>query len=167
MAELTGWKERVGTMAVGHTAKQVEEFLFDYVFYPAMIAWFGGVIGGLIATASSAFECWLFILFYDWSKRDWLGLELLKEVRDGGEQTLFQRIARKGNWLAFLVMSFTSDPFVTTVYMRKGAEAYNGLSSRDWKIFWASVVVGNVGWTIVVTTAITGFRFLFHWLGLN
>lgn len=166
------WKERIGIMAVGHTFKQVEGFVFNYTLYPAVIAWLGAVTGGFVMTALSALVCWLYILFYDWSKKDWLGLELLKEVRDGEEKQgfvarLVQWAARKGDWLVFLVLSCSTDPFVTTVYMRQGAEAYNGLSKRDWKIFWASVLVANLWWTIVVTLAVAGVRLILQWLGFT
>ena len=57
------------------------------------------------------------------------------------------------------------DPFVTTVYMRHGAGAYSGLSTRDWKIFWASVLVANLWWTIVVTLAVAGVPSHPQWLG--
>ena len=95
-------------MAVGHTFKQVEGFVFNYTLYPAVIAWLGAVTGGFVMTAFSAFVCYLYILFYDWTKKDWLGLELLKEVRDGEEEAkgfvarLVQWAARKGDWLAFI-----------------------------------------------------------------
>ena len=166
------WKERIGIIAVGQTFKQVEEYVFDYVVYPAVIALLGSVIGGLVMTMFSALICWLYILLYDWSKKDWLGLELLKEVRDGEEgkgcvARFVQRIARRGNWFAFFAFSISTDPFVTTVYMRQGTEEYNGLSSRDWKIFWASVLVANLSWTIVVTAAFETIRFIFNWLGLT
>jgi len=164
------WKERIGIMAVGHTFKQVEEFIFDYTMYPAVIAWLGAVTGGLVMTAFSAFICWLYILFYDWSKKDWLGLELLKEVRDGEEKQsriahLVQKIARKGDWTAFFILSVYTDPFVTTVYLRKGAEKYNCLSPRDWKIFWGSVLVANLWWTVAMSLAVEGLRFIYNWFG--
>ncbi len=166
------WKERIGIMAVGHGFKQAEEFVFDYTFYPAVIAWLGAISGGLVMTVFSALICWLYLLFYDWSKQDWLGLELLKGVRDGEEKQgrvarLIQWATRKGDWLAFLALSCFTDPFVTTVYMRHGAEAYNGLSSRDWRIFWGSVLVANLWWTGVVTLAVEGLRFIFNWFGLT
>lgn len=165
------WKERVGIMAVGHTFKQVEEFIFDYTLYPAVIALLGTVIGGIVMTMFSALICYLYILFYDWSKKDWLGLEFLKEMRDGEKkhgrvEHFVQRMARKGNWLAFLVLSGYTDPFVTTVYLRKGAGSYNGLSARDWRIFWASVLVANLWWTVAMTFVVAGIRYLFNWFGL-
>ncbi len=164
------WKERIGIMAVGHTFKQVEEFVFDYTLYPLVIAFWGAMIGGLVMTAFSALVCYLYILFYDWAKKDWLGLELLKEVRDGGEKhgriaSFMQRLARNGDWYAFFALSIYTDPFVTTVYLRQGAGQYNGLSARDWKIFWASVLVANLWWTVVVTFAVAGARYILNWLG--
>jgi len=56
---------RAGHIIVGHSAKQVEEFLFDFMLYPAMIALLGTIIGGLIMTALSAIECYFLIRFYD------------------------------------------------------------------------------------------------------
>lgn len=154
-------------MAIGHGFKQAEEFFFDYALYPAVIAWLGAVMGGAVMMALSAAICYLYILFYDWAKKDWLGLELLKWMRNGEEKRsrilrLVQWAARKGDWLAFLVFSCTMDPFVTTVYMRRGREEYNGLSPRDWKIFWASVVVANLWWTIVVALVVESIRFILN-----
>ncbi len=163
------WKERIGLLAAGYTFKRIEELVFDFMLYPAVIAWLGAVIGGLVMTAFSALACYLYILFYDWAKKDWLGLELLKEVRDGeardGLMGWIQRVARKSDWLAFFALSCYTDPFVTTMYLRKGADAYNGLAPRDWKIFWASVLVANLWWTALMTFAVAGVRFFLRWLG--
>lgn len=166
------WKERIGLMAVGYTAKRVEELVFDFTLYPAMIAWLGTVNGGLVMTAVSALMCYLYILFYDWAKKDWLGLELVKEMRDGEVQEgriarFVQSVARKGNWLAFVALSLYTDPFVTTVYLRQDADAYNGLSPRDWKIFWASVLLANLWWTTLMTFAVKGIQFILSVFGFN
>ena len=164
------WKERIGIMAIGHSFKQVEEWVFDFALYPAVIAWLGALKGGLVMTAFSASECLFLIFIYDRTKKDWFGFELVKEVRDGEEKQgrvvrFIQYLARKSNWLAFLVLSAYTDPFMTTVYMRKGAEAYNGLSRRDWGIFWGSVLVANLWWTTAMTFAVAGVRLFFHRLG--
>lgn len=163
------WKERIGLAFIGHGAKNVEEILFDYAIYPAVIAWLGAVYGGLLMTALSAFMCWLYVLAYDWSGKDWFGFELLKEARDGEEVEgrvggFVQKIARKGDWAAFLALSMYADPFFTTVYMRKGSAAYNGMSRRDWGIFWGSVLVANLWWTVAMTGAVEGIRAALVWL---
>ena len=164
------WGRRIGTGIVGHGFKQVEEFVFDYTLYPAAIAFLGTVVGGLVMTVFSAVMCYLYLLFYDWSKRDWFGFELLKEARDGeGGQGLIERlvrkIAKKGGWLAFLSLSVYMDPFMTTVYMRSGAEKYDGLSSRDWKIFWGSVLVANLAWTGIVSSGLALIKTALRWFG--
>lgn len=166
------WKERIGAIVVGRTFKHFEVLVFDFTLYPAAIAWLGTVVGGLVMTALSAFVCYLYILFYDWSKTDWLGYELIKVVRDGEEKQsriacFVQRITQKGNWFAFLALSLYTDPFETTVYMRLGSEKYNGLSKRDLKVFWASVLVANIWWTIFMTFAVMGIRALLKLFNLN
>ena len=165
------WKERIGLAFIGHMGKNVEETLFDYLLYPAVIAWLGVAYGGLVMTALSALLCYLYILAYDWSGKDWFGFELAKEARDSEEVEgggrlwrAVQWATRKGDWAAFLALSMYSDPFFTTVYMRKGAGAYNGLSGRDWKVFWGSVIVANLWWTAAMTSVVEGIRAALFWL---
>jgi len=162
------WKERIGRVAIGHGIKQTEETVFDYMLYPAVIAWAGGVYGGLIMTALSAFVCYLYLLAYDWSGKDWFGFELLKEARDGEEKQgevarFMQSLVRKGNWLSFVALSLYTDPFMTTVYMRQGAGTYSGLSPRDWGVFWGSVLTANIWWTIAMTGVVASARSAIGW----
>jgi hypothetical protein len=166
------WKERIGLVAIGHTFKHFEEALFDFMLYPAAIAWLGAMKGGAVMMVFSAIMCYLYLRFYDWSGKDWFGFELLKEVRDGEEKQgciahFVQRLTQRGDWIAFFALSCYTDPFMTTVYMRKGTDAYNGLSARDWKIFWSSVVVANLWWTVLMTLVVTSGRYILNWLGLT
>lgn len=163
------WKERIGLAFIGHVGKNIEETLFDYALYPAVIAWLGAVVGGAVMTVLSALFCYLYILAYDWSGKDWFGFEMMKEMRDGGEHEsrawrVVQRVARKGDWAAFLALSVYADPFFTIIYMRRGVGTYSGLSSRDWKIFWGSVLVANLWWTGVMTLAVKGIGAALTWL---
>jgi uncharacterized protein (TIGR02001 family) len=176
-AWLTGWlldnKERVGIIAIGHTAKRVEEVLFDWLLYASVIAtcttiWgpvWGSLAGFVIMAPLSALVCLAYIRFYDWAKKDWLGFELLKKstndgLRGGRLSRLVQRITQLGNVPAFFVLSVYGDPFMVTVYLRRGAELYNGLRRRDWAIFWASVLVSNSYWTLRWTVIVELARLL-------
>ena len=38
--------------------------------------------------------------------------------------------------------------FVAVIYMRHGSHQYNGMSRRDWKIFFTSLAIGNIYWTL-------------------
>jgi hypothetical protein len=154
-------KERIGLIAIGHTGKRIEEFLFDWLLYGVVVTqstlWWGSVWGAvgafLIMMPLSALVCYLYIRFYDWAKKDWLGLETLEELRESEAKAHWLvrhiiRWAKRGDAAMFFVLSFWGDPFITTVYFRRGSHLYNGLSTRDWKIFFASVVVSNAYWTL-------------------
>ena len=52
------------------------------------------------------------------------------------------------------------DPFIATVYMRKGISKYNGLSKRNWMIFIMSLIIGNGIWAITVFTSLSLFQYV-------
>lgn len=165
-------KRRVGIIVIGHTAKRIEEYLFDWLLYGVVVTWtlnaWGTVNGSLVAfaimTPLSALFCWWYILFYDWAKKDWLGLETVEELRErhakaGWFARILIRITKLGDFPMFFVLSFYGDPFMTTVYFRRGAHKYPGLSRRDWCIFWASVFASNAYWTIRLTIIVEIIKF--------
>jgi hypothetical protein len=166
-----GWlvsqRDRLGTIAVGHAANQAQIVLFDYALYPAVILWLGPLHGGAVMTALSAIASYLLILAYRWSGRDWLGLELVRELRDGPppDHTLMRwmhRLLRAGQLPALLVLSIYYDPFITVVYLRDGKPGTGGLSRQDWVVFWSSVLVSNLYWTGAVTLLIELGSWLFR-----
>lgn len=163
-AKTTQWfikyKNRIGLIAVGHTAKQVEEYLFDWLLYGVVVYWYtsawgpfwGSVAAFLVMTPLSALFCWVYLLLYDWAKKDWFGFEALKELRETETKGFFGRIfrvaIRLGDIPVFILLSIHSDPFLTTVYFRKKGHEHGGLTARDWKIFWASAIASNAYWTL-------------------
>ena len=151
-----------------------------------------GVVGGsfvafAIMTPASAMVCEVKLAIYDAGKVDWWGIELLKRNRDEDAQPLraegllgilfwvvnvfsamirtFQRwILSWGYIPALVLLSIDEDPFYTVVYLRKGAERYDGLDRRGWITFYTSVLVSNGYWTFrwgaVVAIAIYIFNHL-------
>ncbi len=167
---ISPWKERVATIVLGVTFNQTFDWVFNYPLYLSVIETNGLQRGYIIMTLLSFLTCLLFIKFYDWLKKDWLGIEVAKEVRDFGPAyikkihmtSVVGRIlwwpfsiiilillwaVRQGGIVAFLALSIWTDPFITTVYMRKGRYAYNGMTGRDWGVFIASTVVSNAYWS--------------------
>ncbi len=151
----------IGTVAVGHGTKQVEEVLFDWILYGTVVGYttytygpvMGSIYGYLIMAPLSALVCLAYIKLYDWAKIDWFGFEAVKGAKedlegDGWWKRTVRKLVRLGDVPAFFILSINSDPFMVTVYLRKGSKEYNGLSSRDWKIFWASVLFSNAYWTL-------------------
>ena len=156
--------KKLGLWTVGHTVDFFMTWGYDLVIYPYLFLTFGTFLGWIYATIGSILLCLGTLWFYDYTKQDWLGIETIKLLRDEPGthpiRTFFHRLMNKGDALAFIALSIHYDPFIVTVYMRRGSGNHL-MSGRDWKIFWASVVVANLWWGLVVFGAIELVR---NWL---
>ena len=177
--EIKKHHRRVGTILAGHTLRLVEEYLFDWLLYGYVIATAtaqygalqGSVLTFAVMTPLSALLCWLYIVAYDWAKKDLFGFEILKEIRDaetgGFFNVLFGKALRLGNVPAFFALSIHTDPFMTTIYFRKHGHEHKGLTGRDWQIFWASVIFSNLFWTLQWTVLVQIVIFIWHFIGAH
>jgi len=147
-------KKKIGTLLVGWLTDRVTNWIFEYVAYPAAIACWGLLKGGAVMIILSVIVSLAIIRLYDFLKIDWLGLETVKELRDGEAKSMLERITqwamKKGDLFALLILSVYSEPVKVTLYMRHGANQFNGFSKRDWLIFTTAVVIGNVSWALAV-----------------
>ncbi len=155
-------KERIAILGIGLLADRLIVISFDFVLYPFVI-WQAGVLWGGVAMAFlSLLVCILSIRFYDWSQKDWLGIEAIKSMKsyEGGNRAgrLFAWLMQKGDPVAVVVLSVKFDPFITMVYLRDGA--FNGMSRRDWRIFLASFLISNAYWILACYMGIS----LVEWL---
>jgi len=156
-AKIAAKKEQIGIIATGHSAKLVEEWLFDTFLYGsvsvALQGYYGFIWGNLatflVMTPLSALVCWLYMKFYDWSKQDWFGFEAIKEAKESSDMHwLLKKLVDLGDIGAFIGLSIFKDPFMVMIFLRKAENAYNGLTARDWKIFGASILLSNGYWTL-------------------
>jgi len=158
---------RVGELALGHAVNWLMVQGFDYLLYPFVIWQLGPFVGGGIMALASLIICLLTLWFYDWSKRDWLGIEAIKGLREPGEtkglRKLFARALQAGDLPAFFALSIYTDPFITTAYMRRGA--FTSMTRRDWSIFLGSLIIGNGEWILVLSGGIWVVRAAMGWLG--
>lgn len=168
-AFIAAWKERIAIIGLGYTFGNIFDYVFNYAIYIPVVAMLGPVKGGIVMAILSVFVNYLFIKFYDWSKKDWFGIEVAKEAAEYGPAWIrnlsvksavgkiiwwpFSKIIilifwaiRRGGVVAFLALSMYTDPFVTTVYFRK--KSFSGLKKRDWMIFFGSLLVGDIYWTL-------------------
>ena len=146
------WRVRVAELAAGITAFTLLNYVFDYALYPFAIYKLGIIKGGLLMTFLAAVSNIICLKFYDWSKRDWLGIEAIKGMKKYEGKSRLMRLMswllKKGDLPALLFLSIKEDAFVTMVYLRHGSHQYNGMSTRDWRIFLASLAVANIYWTL-------------------
>jgi len=80
--KMCSYKERAAELAIGFSAKGLISGSFDWFLYPAVIYWLGIFKGGVVMTILSMLACLAMMKFYDWSKRDWLGIEAIKGIRE-------------------------------------------------------------------------------------
>jgi len=173
LSKLYAYRLRIGTIAISHAVLATVDFFFDNLLYPAMLVWHGKLVGGVIMTLLSCVICFCLVTFYVWSKKDWLGIDVVEAVKERGEVWIKRFYSTKGHWCllikaiaylpsrifllvmwllkkndiaAFLALSVYQDAFKTTIFLRHGRT--DGLASRDWLIFVASIIVSNVYWTL-------------------
>lgn len=115
MTEPAPWKNRAAILAVGLTVNKIMDWPFNYILYPGVIYLLGIWWGGLIMTFLSFIYCLLTIWFYDWSKKDWLGIEAIKGLKnyEGGHSAgrMTSWFLRRSEPVAFLFLTFWYDPF--------------------------------------------------------
>jgi len=168
-AFIAAQKKRIAVIGLGYTFGNIFDYVFNYGIYIPVVAMLGPIKGGVVMAIISASTCFLFIKFYDWLKQDWLGIEVAKEATEYGPTRIrnfnvtsrigkflwwpFSRIVllilwaiKRGGIVAFFALSMYTDPFVATVYFRK--ESFGGLKKRDWMVFFASLLVGDLYWTL-------------------
>lgn len=151
------FKDRFIELVLGLSIKNLTDRAFDYLLYPFVVYKLGILKGGIIMTLLSFIACILTMKFYDWSKRDWLGIETIKSLKnfDGkkkiGRLTSF--ILQKSDPIIFLFLSIQYDPFITTAYLRSGK--FNGMNKRDWTVFMSSLIFSNAYWTLACYMGIT------------
>ena len=147
-------KERIGIMGIGFLGNAIMAYAFNWGLCPLIIKRFRLVKGFFLMILASFLVNYATILFYDWAKQDWLGIELVKEVKeyqgDTRTGTITSWVLKQGDPVIFVFLSIKFDPFITTVYMREGANRFNGMNGKDWMVFLLSTIVGDIYWALTL-----------------
>ena len=153
---------RLGELTVGFLTWSAQDYAFDFVLYPLAIWRFGLWRGGLLMSLLSLLACLLLLRLYNFLGRDWLGIEFIKNQKHYEGPSKLRRclawLLKRGDGIAFIVLSLKNDAFITTAYLRH--RAYARMDFRDWIIFMGSWLVSNAVW---MTICFGGVSFL-QWL---
>ena len=162
----SGPRAFISMVAIGHTINKIWDWAFDFGLYPLVIYIFGLVWGFVVMAVLSFIICWLLMKFYDWSKRDWLGIEAIKELKqyNGPSRTgkWLGWVLRKSDPVACLLLSIQFDPFIVTVYLRRGR--FGGMNRIDWRNFMLSWLIGNAYWSVVCFTGVSALVWIWRWV---
>ena len=159
--------------------------VYDDILYPLAIFKWGPLVGGGCMAIIAILICVGQLLWYEKTKRDWLGADEVEQIKERGHAWVknldawlrgdvskggFMRRVRflirligwsflflpsraflvtlwalkTNDFCAFVALSITQDPFVTTVFLRHGR--FDGLRKKDWAIFMASALLCNAYW---------------------
>lgn len=164
-ATIAAQKKRFAILAIGFLGNKAMAWVVNYGIDPYLVVNFGLINGGIAVMVFSFIICLASIVFYDWAKQDWLGIELVKKIKEyEGKRYVGRAIAwllKKGDLVALIGLSILTDPFITTVYLRRGANQYNGMGRREWKIFLLSTVISNIYWVLIIFGGISLIRRIF------
>lgn len=159
--------KRLLLFLTGSSFVYLTALLFDYVLYPLVIYNTGLTKGFVIMIFLSFLSCILMFFIYDYLKKDFLAIEYSKDKLDSlianNKGSKFRKaliwLLHRSRIILFVFLS-VYDPFIATVFMRKGAYQYNGLSKRDWGILTLSLFIGNGIWAVTVFTGLSLFEYL-------
>lgn len=165
-AKLAAQKERIAILVIGLFGNKIMNLTVNYVIDPFLLVRYGLLKGGIAVMIFSFIICFATILFYDWAKKDWLGIEMIKGIKEYEGMSPIGRaikwLLRKGDKVALIGLSILTDPFITLVYLRRGAHLYNGMSRKEWAIFLTSTFISNLWWVLVVSGGIQTVRVIFR-----
>ena len=163
------WKKAKQILA-GYGAKLLLDWGYDYLVYPILLWNFGTFWGGIYAATGAMVICFSLLMYYEKSKTDWLGSGTLAETKTfiqlwiGKNPTGFWRLVQlgleKSDLFAFIFLTIFRDQFETTVFLRHGK--FDGLKAKDYLIFFASGVLGNLYWIFRTEILIFALRVAFN-----
>lgn len=154
-------KANVHILIIGHTLFHFYYNFFDYILYPIIVYKYGPLYGGISLAILDGLTCLLILYVYDLLENDWLGIEsakalmenFFKEEEDVAKKSWRKHSKNIAKWLfhrnkigQLIFLSTYFNALITIIYMRPGYHLYNGLSKRDWRIFFGSIIISNAWW---------------------
>lgn len=162
---------KIREIGIGLVAYESFNHLFDFVFYPVVIAYFGVLDGGAIAISLSFLINSVVFLTYEYLKIDWLGAHALRELADAENQS---NAAKLMTWLAstkktwwekaispvvFIGLTLPIDPLIVAIHHRRAH--FKGITARDWFLLWGATAAANMWWLLKVDIIIETARFVY------
>ncbi len=177
--------KKFSIISVAHSILYATDYWFDNILYPAVLLLFGTTIGLIVLTILSGIICFGLLVLHTKSKEDWLGVDVVEVIKVKTRAKIEKFYSKEGVWwkilhittylfilpprivlwaldkndfAAFVALSIYTDAFKTTAFLRHGRKG--SLSRRDYKIFYSSIVLSNLWWTLRWTVIIEFIKWL-------
>lgn len=173
---MIGWvgrhHKKIREIGTGLFLYESFNFLYDFIFYPFAIAYWGIIDGGAIAAGLTfpinAFVFWL----YEYMRVDWLGAHALRELEDEENKSSIAKLAtwigkKKETWwekitspIVFIGLLLPLDPVIVAIHYRR--QHFKGHNLRDWSIFFLATAVANAWWLLKVGIIVEATLYVWH-----
>lgn len=156
VAAIRNHQGRLALAITGQLLYNAFNAVVDFMLCPALVLWLGLINGGLAYLAIALVIDLTTMIAYDRIKKDFLGLELVKELRGFIGRKLLrsqQKIAElpmAAKMAIVLLISWRLNPFQVVVFMRHANEYRSGMTREEHWIFWVSYVWGNLLWILLM-----------------
>lgn len=165
-------RRRIQEIGVGIFLYEGFNNLFDFVFYPFALTFWGLALGGTIATIAAlvinAFVFWL----YEYMRIDWLGAHALRQLEQEENKSSIAKLMtwvgkKKVHWwekvlnpIVFTALLLPIDPVIVAIHYRR--EHFKGLFLRDWGILILATLVANLWWILKIELVIQAALYLWR-----
>ena len=165
------YRKHIQEIGTGLFIYEVFNFVYDWLFYPFALAYWGLLKGGVIVVAGSLVQCAFVFWLYVYMRIDWVGAHALRELETKEEKTWFERMAvwlgkdKKSLFeklcspIVFVALTLPIDPLIVALHYRR--KHFEGISLRDWGLLISAVAAANLWWLLKVGTIVEGFKYLY------
>jgi hypothetical protein len=156
-----------GIWIICHALYTGFSWVYDYVFFGAVIYLLGPIKGGILLCATTAVLDYYTLKFYRKTQQDLLGIEYLRNLRHYIGSNPLKLILKyvlnyAPTWLQIIVLTPKSNAFLTTALLREGDISFTQMTKRDWFIFWSSFICSQVYWIGMVYLGVEGLEGLYQ-----
>jgi hypothetical protein len=163
------WKH-VAEVGVPLTIYEIFNRVYDWGFYPFAIWYLGYIWGSLVATLGSFVSCAVLYYLYDVMKVDWLRANAARSLSNKANNNTFEKFFawigspkktlrdRVAGVSLFIALNWAVDPLIVAIFFKQ--KHFEGLTTKDWLIFLASVTTANLIWVAQIASVIVGLKWL-------
>jgi len=171
---LSTHRQHVQEIGIGLFLYESLNFVYDWLFYPFALVYWGFGTGALVLVSASVVQCALMFWLYDHMRVDWLGAHALRELESKENKSRFEHMAvwigkeKKSIWerlispIVFITLTLPIDPLIVALHYRK--RHFTGIHAKDWGILISAVVAANAWWLFKIGLLIEFLRLWWRFL---
>lgn len=162
--------KKIRDIGAGIAAWESFNFVYDFLFFPFAVAYWGALYGGGVASAGAFIINAVVFYLYDRFGVDWLGAHALRQLDLKEEKSALEKMMvwlgkKKVTWweklaspIVFVALTLPIDPLIVAIHHRK--HHFTGVTRDDWKLLFFATAAANAWWLLKVEIVIEGIRYL-------